>query len=499
MHRIHNSGASLFSALLLTSVAIFTAPFAAPGQNADAGNVALAAAPSLVGKWSFSNGRVSITTEFRPDGTFSETDISTTETRSYDGKYLVNGAILGFQTEDFAMQVQARLDGSDHLILVYPNGTPVVFNRIASTTSPKQVEPPPPPVAKPAPAKSAPVSHAMIVPPGRGRILLQRRAEPNENAFTVLVPKGWIVSGGVFNVNPLEAQGAGNSLMPKCDFSIMSDETGTVLIRWVPTWYYADLRGAPSGDSFQPGRVYQGMKVRYILTPREFLTQLFREEHPQAVEVKEIGSNPMTGISEAFAKRFESVNEGFRKMGVAPMRFDSLAVMMEYTEGVRRYRELLFTTISDNRGSAFSWSNENTIVMRAPAESFEAWHGLLDTVRESVRINMAWAELVQKHGAIRAQEIVDAQNYISRVTGEVSANRERANDRANLQNDLALRGQSDYANPFTGEVERDSSGYSHRWENKSGDVLYTNEEGFDPNSNAGFNSSEWRRSSLSGN
>jgi hypothetical protein len=499
MHCIHNSGASLFSALLLAAIVMFSAPFAAFGQNTGANRTAPAEAPSLVGKWAFSNGRVSITTEFRTDGTFSETDISTSGTQTYDGQFRINGAVLGFQTQDFAMQVQARFDGPDHLILVYPNGTSAIFNRIAVQPSPRPVEPPPPPVAKPAPAKSAAASHAMIVPPGKGRILLQRRAEPNENAFTVLVPKGWIVSGGVFNVNPLEAQGAGNSLMPKCDFSIMSDETGTVLIHWVPTWYYADLRGAPSVNFFAPGQIYQGMKVRYILSPREFLSQLFREEHPQAVDVKEIGSNPMTGITEAFAKRFEPVNDGFRKMGVAPMRFESLAVMMEYTEGTRRYREILFTTISDNRGSAFSWSNENTIVMRAPVESFEAWHGLLDTIRESVRINMAWAELVQKHSAIRAQEIVDAQNYISRVTGEVAANRSKANDRSNLQTDLALRGQSDYANPFTGEVERDSSGYSHRWENKSGDVLYTNEEGFDPNANAGFSSSEWRRSALSGN
>ena len=59
---------------------------------------------------------------------------------------------------------------------------------------------------------------------------------------------------------------------------------------------------------------------------------------------------------------------------------------------------------------------------------------------------------------------------------------------------LFISGQEEYKNPFTGAIERGTSEYRYRWENNRGEILYTDENGFDPNRTEEFNTKEWKRS-----
>lgn len=51
-------------------------------------------------------------------------------------------------------------------------------------------------------------------------LMMQRTWEPKEQAFSFLLPKNWTTEGGVFNVNPLQMNGPGNTVTPKCDLSV---------------------------------------------------------------------------------------------------------------------------------------------------------------------------------------------------------------------------------------------------------------------------------------
>ena len=68
------------------------------------------------------------------------------------------------------------------------------------------------------------------------RLLMRRVWEPNERAFSVLLPEGWKLTGGIFNVNPLQMNGPGNTVSPKLDLTIRQDEAGTVMLHWLPAW-----------------------------------------------------------------------------------------------------------------------------------------------------------------------------------------------------------------------------------------------------------------------
>jgi hypothetical protein len=61
---------------------------------------------------------------------------------------------------------------------------------------------------------------------------------------------------------------------------------------------------------------------------------------------------------------------------------------------------------------------------------------------------------------------------------------------------LTLTGQEDYTNPFTGETERGSNEWNFRWENPSGDVIYTDNQNYSPNDDVNLVTKGYKRSEI---
>jgi hypothetical protein len=104
-----------------------------------------------------------------------------------------------------------------------------------------------------------------------GPVHLQRVWEPREQAFTVLVPQGWVTEGGVVRVDP--RLGPTNSVGAKIDFSVKRDPAGTTMIRWLPNITYKDPRYLMGG--FSVGSNTMGMMV-YPMQGRTSDLQLSR-------------------------------------------------------------------------------------------------------------------------------------------------------------------------------------------------------------------------------
>ena len=60
--------------------------------------------------------------------------------------------------------------------------------------------------------------------------LFERVAEPQEQAFTLLVPKGWQLRGGIARVDPTRQGGPAQSIAAKVDFAVQNDADGSVMI-----------------------------------------------------------------------------------------------------------------------------------------------------------------------------------------------------------------------------------------------------------------------------
>jgi len=460
-------------------------------------------AGSILGRWQHSGPQQVIVTDFNADGTFFQITKTALGQQEFKGRYTFGGQLLQIQPDGYpaAQQIGCRFLNADTMILTYQTGETIQANRVATATAkPGQSADPPPAKAPSSQPPAAPSGAAPVTASGGGkppRVFLQRVWEPNEKAFTVLIPKGWKISGGIFNVSPLQMNGPGNTISPKCDFTVKNDDRGSLMIRWLPTWNCADLTYSPTGYGlFKPGQYYQGMLVKSMPNAKQFLTEILGKERPQASNLKLIAEDPMKEVSSAFAKQAEQVNMNLQKMGIAPMRFESLAVLVEYTEGGQRFRESIRTTVADNRAGAFQWSNENTVMFRAPTAEFDSWKPILDMIQSSREVNPQWLAAVEKAAGQRAKAALDTQQYINKVASEIVENRRKTHAEIRHEQWLFISGQEEYKNPFTGEIERGTSTYRHRWENNQGEIFYTDENSFDPNRYEEYNTREWKRSEV---
>jgi hypothetical protein len=84
-------------------------------------------------------------------------------------------------------------------------------------------------------------------------VYFTRMNEPNEKAFSLLVPKGWIIDGGAIRILDPNSAGANNMADCKFDLSIKKDPKGTVMIWWLPEILCIDQKNAwgnPEGAIF---------------------------------------------------------------------------------------------------------------------------------------------------------------------------------------------------------------------------------------------------------
>jgi hypothetical protein len=270
--------------------------------------------------------------------------------------------------------------------------------------------------------------------PDSGQVLYDRVPEPKQNAFTVLVPRGWKIRGGMFYVNPLQVNGPGNALLPKCDFAVMNDDLGTIMLRWMPSWNHADLTYSPNqGASFPPGQWYQGMPVRPIISARQFLWEMLQAERPGASGMTIAAEDPLNDVTALFHKNNEHINRNLQQMGLGTMKFESWDMRVEYTEQGRRFWEEVTVTICDNRQSAFTWTNDNTFMLRAPTESFIKWGAVLALIRNSLQTNPQWLAAIEQARGQHAKIALETQQYINQVAAKVLANRQKAYEEAQQQ------------------------------------------------------------------
>jgi len=377
---------------------------------------------------------------------------------------------------------------------------------------------PPAPVAPPAAtsrgavgpgvATTRPVGDLPLSPPRKAArpapsraklptLILQRRWEEREHAFSILVPKGWEMVGGIFNVDPRTTNGSGNSLAPKCDLTVRRDAAGTVALRLLPEINYADLSSpqfSAGGAFFPVGSSYQGMPVRPRPAATQFLDELFRELRPQARRVQVVEHRPLPELAQTLARNDAPTAARLQQLGLPPNQYDAAQLVVDYCEEEVCFRELLATGLTDMRGSAAMWTNTRTLSLRAPVEEAAAWQALLLTLYRSVEMDPRWVQARDRAVAQRGQAALATQRHVARVAQEIVDHRAATHAEIRHEDYLMLSGQEEYRNPFTGRTEQDTSSWAHRWTSAQGEIIYTDENSFDPNKIEGLDREEWRRS-----
>jgi len=351
----------------------------------------------------------------------------------------------------------------------------------------------PPPGSSPRPAS------------GSSGLGFRRVPEPNEGAFTVLVPEGWLVEGGIMRANLMNQVVDAQSIEAKLDLTVKRNPAASVAIRWCPEIKYCDSRMGLAGmmGMFGAGTQRAGMISSPLLPAQDFLIQVvFPWAHPSASRTEVAGRRGGPLLVDKYRR-------GMAALGLpANFGYDGGEVTFVYEESGLHFTEKAQVVI-ENMGpmAAGMWSNKDTVLLRAPSEEFGRWEPVLRTIQESVQINFQWLAYeavnqeflsrsflnAQQAAQARERRMLEIQQQMQTLDRHISEHRMRTN--AEIHNDayLTLMELDEYVNPFTGEAETGSNQWDYRWTTDDGAVYYTDNEDDDPSAAGLMNYSDWRR------
>lgn len=340
------------------------------------------------------------------------------------------------------------------------------------------------------------------------QVVFERRVEPRESAFTVAVPQGWLIEGGIIRADLTQQRVDAQNMVARVDFSVKSDPRGTVMLRYVPEFKFCDMSMNTAGSYgfFPPGSNYQGMLVTPLLPAPQFLLQMmFPWAHPGAVNARPLEAQPSRGLVEEFLATRRVRGQG------TIFNYDGGMAVYQYDEDGITFKEKAFVVLEvGGQLAGGMWSNTVNYYYRAPLAEFEHWEPILVHIHKSGQTNYEWLaqEFVRQeflaqqfHHAqmaeqARARRALEVQRELQNQAAQIIEHTRRVH--AEIRNDayLTLTNQEEYLNPYTGEVDTGSNQWQYRWVTSSGDEFYSDLADADPNLNEVLRRSDWKRSEV---
>ncbi|MFH2092949.1 MAG: hypothetical protein ABIJ31_11355 [Pseudomonadota bacterium] len=309
-------------------------------------------------------------------------------------------------------------------------------------------------------------------------IVFEKKNEPKEHAFTIKVPKGWSMEGGVFRLLAHEIGGPLNATESKCDLTLKSDSRGSIYFRILPDIVYA--HPGIGGGFFPVGTGYQGAEIKPFVDAPTFVAQVFTYLHPNAKKLKILKLQRLAGEKQALDQGMAHMNQILNSINMQSNQSDVAGGVFEYMEDKIMYREVILSAVL-NMPAAVIWKNTRTLAFRAPAQNFNQWRATMDIIRFSIQFNLNWLIKEFQGQDQLARKAASVFKEMNRIDQEIL---QKSNiNRNEIMNDnfLALTGQEEFVNPQTKEIETDTDAYRYRWKSPGGDMYYTNNEDDDPN------------------
>jgi hypothetical protein len=274
----------------------------------------------------------------------------------------------------------------------------------------------------------------------------------------------------------------------KFDLSVKKDLTGSVMIRWLPEMLCIDQKNAWGNPE---GAVFNNTLVRKKRDPVTFMTQVaIPYAHPNASKINITITKQLPGL----ASLYSSSIDPSMKM-ITNMSYYAAMIEFNYEEENSIYTERMVTVIEDygiNGGGM--WKNRQTMLIRTPEGEMGKWEPVLQVIQNSGIWNLSWITDEVNGQKQRSGLIAATQKEIQEIDNAMNESRRKTFSEINKDMYLTLTGQNEYSNPHTGKVETDTDNWKNRWVNSLGDIIYTDDQTYDPNIDPSLNVSGFKKS-----
>lgn len=301
------------------------------------------------------------------------------------------------------------------------------------------------------------------------------------NAFTILVPDGWDVSGGlIWRDHP--------TMPAAVNLSIKSPD-GLNEVRLLPsrpyTWFTAPMMFySPSEGSF-----YMGNEIRRPVNGfEEYIRYYILPYYGQNVRYK--GSKRLPDLADAIRQE----NPG----GSA----DAGCVRIEYDWGGHTFEEdILCAVVTANLGISIYWFVDKIFTLRSEKSYLDDNYKMFDVIIKSFKLDINWynayCQLVQvmvnnklnesRHALIRSRIIANANNQISDMIMQSYERQQATYDRVYQGISESIRGVNTYYDPYKGYGVQLPNQYRYVYGNALGEYILTDDPLYNPNIGSNVN------------
>jgi hypothetical protein len=264
------------------------------------------------------------------------------------------------------------------------------------------------------------------------------------------------------------------------------------MIRFLPDMFYFDMRNSPAGQMgmFPTGSNYNGMMVCPVLAGDQFIQNIvIPYVHPQLADYQINESKPSPELIALVTKEDQY-------MGI-PFKYGAAVMDISYSENGTNYDEIIIAVTQDfGQLGAGLWRNRHTLFLRTPDGEIENYAPVFSVIINSVEINMQWF-IGEIRGQVKRGEIgAEVLDYIIKADKEIQQGHMVTNAEINNQMFLNLTGQEEYKNPYTNEIEMGSNEWNRRWINTDGEVIYTDDVNYNPNTDQLLNRDDFKLSEI---
>lgn len=288
--------------------------------------------------------------------------------------------------------------------------------------------------------------------------------DPKENAFSIEIPKGWSVDGGLFRFHAVDVRPTMQVLSPDGKIRITGGDPE------VPTFSLPSpmlaMTGFREGSMYSPGYGFTTQVRRYVPGAQ------FAEWY-----VTEKAARDCAGLEFVDRRNREDlvdqVNATLARYGALGLgvRMDAGEVAFKCRKGPDELHGyyLAATQVVDMQGGGI-WHLEHLFgYLATPGQEAKA-QAVLGHMIRTFEVNPQWFAAQQNLTARTSEIVSETHNYISNIIDQNYWNKNRSQDEIMRKWSNMMLGQTDVVDPETGETWKVAAGHNFYWRKPHTDV-----------------------------
>jgi len=310
-------------------------------------------------------------------------------------------------------------------------------------------------------------------------------------AFSILVPQSWQVSGGVTWVPERPAAPVSSSLQ-------IINPAGLETFEAFPILFFTWTNNLLMQFSQPAGSLYFGYEVRQPMPARDAMRQLVLPRYRNIQGLTIIEEAPAVELQQFALQNQPNSGQGGQYSA------DSVRMRLQYTfnqqpvaeeiSGVAEYMRMVMPGMFGSMENVF-WTMGYLTAFRAERARLDSYTDLYRAIFASIKINPAWTAVVQQVSQGLTGNTIHSINQIGALSRQISRNynemsdmnlrgwqeRSAAYDRISENFSQTIRGVDPYFDPNTGQNIELPSGYTQAWSTPLGEYLLSDDPNFNPN------------------